>query len=263
MRRDERAHLQTLAGPDVAIVVAWAPPGARALWSECRGGGAGYHTAPDTELVECKTIMTTRRIRHIPVVADGELIGIVTSGDIMARESREREVTIDDIERFAELSGDTFYAHMDEASAKRNPLFGGRVAHGYFLVSAAAEVIAQKIVLAGSIRRQAHTRDFAGREIGANIHVGNFEAMDEIQQAREYGEAQRAEGEARGRVFGKAESLLAVLAARGLDVSPELRSPAGTSPRRKCAVWNQSRSPPDWQVPVQSRPTSPTGFRRS
>ncbi|MFZ0008800.1 MAG: phenylacetic acid degradation bifunctional protein PaaZ [Steroidobacteraceae bacterium] len=52
--------------------------------------------------------------------------------------SAEREVTIADIERFAELSGDRFYAHMDEAAAARNPLFGGRVAHGYFLVSAAA-----------------------------------------------------------------------------------------------------------------------------
>jgi oxepin-CoA hydrolase/3-oxo-5,6-dehydrosuberyl-CoA semialdehyde dehydrogenase len=52
--------------------------------------------------------------------------------------SVEREVTIEDIERFAELSGDRFYAHMDEAEAARNPLFGGRVAHGYFLVSAAA-----------------------------------------------------------------------------------------------------------------------------
>jgi oxepin-CoA hydrolase/3-oxo-5,6-dehydrosuberyl-CoA semialdehyde dehydrogenase len=52
--------------------------------------------------------------------------------------SGEREVTVDDIERFAALSGDRFYAHMDEAQAKRNPLFGGRVAHGYFLVSAAA-----------------------------------------------------------------------------------------------------------------------------
>ena len=27
---------------------------------------------------------------------------------------------------------------MDEAQAARNPLFGGRVAHGYFLISAAA-----------------------------------------------------------------------------------------------------------------------------
>jgi oxepin-CoA hydrolase/3-oxo-5,6-dehydrosuberyl-CoA semialdehyde dehydrogenase len=52
--------------------------------------------------------------------------------------SGEREVTVDDIEHFAALSGDRFYAHMDEAAAKRNPLFGGRVAHGYFLVSAAA-----------------------------------------------------------------------------------------------------------------------------
>ena len=52
--------------------------------------------------------------------------------------SAEREVTIEDIERFAELSGDHFYAHMDERAAARNPLFGGRVAHGYFLVSAAA-----------------------------------------------------------------------------------------------------------------------------
>jgi oxepin-CoA hydrolase/3-oxo-5,6-dehydrosuberyl-CoA semialdehyde dehydrogenase len=52
--------------------------------------------------------------------------------------SAEREVTVEDIERFAALSGDHFYAHMDEAQARRNPLFGGRVAHGYFLVSAAA-----------------------------------------------------------------------------------------------------------------------------
>ncbi|MGO8855467.1 MAG: phenylacetic acid degradation bifunctional protein PaaZ [Steroidobacteraceae bacterium] len=52
--------------------------------------------------------------------------------------SDEREVTVLDIERFAALSGDNFYAHMDEKEAARNPFFGGRVAHGYFLISAAA-----------------------------------------------------------------------------------------------------------------------------
>jgi oxepin-CoA hydrolase/3-oxo-5,6-dehydrosuberyl-CoA semialdehyde dehydrogenase len=52
--------------------------------------------------------------------------------------SAEREVTVADIERFADLSGDHFYAHMSEREAARNPLFGGRVAHGYFLISAAA-----------------------------------------------------------------------------------------------------------------------------
>ena len=62
--------------------------------------------------------------------------GTLAIGDTFR--SAEREVTTADIERFAALSGDHFYAHMDEAEAARNPIFGGRVAHGYFLVSAAA-----------------------------------------------------------------------------------------------------------------------------
>ncbi|MFO1467482.1 MAG: phenylacetic acid degradation bifunctional protein PaaZ [Steroidobacteraceae bacterium] len=52
--------------------------------------------------------------------------------------SGSRKVTLDDIERFAALTGDTFYAHMNEELAARNPFFGTRVAHGYFLISAAA-----------------------------------------------------------------------------------------------------------------------------
>jgi oxepin-CoA hydrolase / 3-oxo-5,6-dehydrosuberyl-CoA semialdehyde dehydrogenase len=62
--------------------------------------------------------------------------GALAIGDTFR--SGERDVTVEDIERFAALSGDRFYAHMDETQAARNPLFGGRVAHGYFLVSAAA-----------------------------------------------------------------------------------------------------------------------------
>jgi oxepin-CoA hydrolase / 3-oxo-5,6-dehydrosuberyl-CoA semialdehyde dehydrogenase len=53
-------------------------------------------------------------------------------------QSGERTVTVEDIEQFAALTGDNFYAHMSESEAARNPLFGGRVAHGYFLISAAA-----------------------------------------------------------------------------------------------------------------------------
>ena len=49
-----------------------------------------------------------------------------------------RVVTLADIEHFAEFTGDTFYAHMDDAAAKRNPFFPGRVAHGYLLLSFAA-----------------------------------------------------------------------------------------------------------------------------
>ncbi|MEW2359392.1 phenylacetic acid degradation bifunctional protein PaaZ [Spirillospora sp. NPDC029432] len=49
-----------------------------------------------------------------------------------------RTVTLDDVERFAEFTGDTFYAHMDDEAARANPFFGGRVAHGYLVVSFAA-----------------------------------------------------------------------------------------------------------------------------
>ena len=49
-----------------------------------------------------------------------------------------RQISMDDIEHFAQFTGDTFYAHMDEEAAKRNPFFPGRVAHGYLLLSFAA-----------------------------------------------------------------------------------------------------------------------------
>jgi oxepin-CoA hydrolase / 3-oxo-5,6-dehydrosuberyl-CoA semialdehyde dehydrogenase len=52
--------------------------------------------------------------------------------------SDSRVVTSEDIEHFATFTGDTFYAHMDDAAAKRNPFFPGRVAHGYLLLSFAA-----------------------------------------------------------------------------------------------------------------------------
>ncbi|MFL6850213.1 MAG: phenylacetic acid degradation bifunctional protein PaaZ [Sphingomicrobium sp.] len=49
-----------------------------------------------------------------------------------------RAVTIADIEHFAEFTGDNFYAHMDEEAARASPIFEGRVAHGYLILSFAA-----------------------------------------------------------------------------------------------------------------------------
>lgn len=54
-----------------------------------------------------------------------------------------RTVTMEEIETFAHFTGDTFYAHMDEEAAKRNPFFPGRVAHGYLLLSFAAGLFVQ------------------------------------------------------------------------------------------------------------------------
>jgi oxepin-CoA hydrolase/3-oxo-5,6-dehydrosuberyl-CoA semialdehyde dehydrogenase len=55
-----------------------------------------------------------------------------------ALETASREISLADIEHFAEFTGDTFYAHMDEEAAAANPFFPGRVAHGYLILSFAA-----------------------------------------------------------------------------------------------------------------------------
>ncbi|MFT7254381.1 MAG: oxepin-CoA hydrolase/3-oxo-5,6-dehydrosuberyl-CoA semialdehyde dehydrogenase [Paracoccaceae bacterium] len=62
--------------------------------------------------------------------------GELRIGDTLTTEPRA--ITLDDIAHFAEFTGDTFYAHMDEDAAARNPFFPGRVAHGYLLLSFAA-----------------------------------------------------------------------------------------------------------------------------
>lgn len=56
-------------------------------------------------------------------------------GDTLITE--KHQVTLKDIEDFADLSGDKFYAHMDEKSLE-GTIFKGRVAHGYFILSRAA-----------------------------------------------------------------------------------------------------------------------------
>lgn len=51
--------------------------------------------------------------------------------------TQKHTVTEEDIERFADLSGDHFYAHTDPDAASRSQ-FGEIVAHGYFVLSRAA-----------------------------------------------------------------------------------------------------------------------------
>ncbi|MBL8983293.1 MAG: phenylacetic acid degradation bifunctional protein PaaZ [Gemmatimonadetes bacterium] len=52
--------------------------------------------------------------------------------------THRRTVTEADIVMFSGVSHDMFYAHTDEIAARESPLFGKRVAHGYFVLSAAA-----------------------------------------------------------------------------------------------------------------------------
>ena len=49
----------------------------------------------DTPLEECKAIMSSKRIRHLPVVEDGQLFGLISSGDILASEVADQQTTIE------------------------------------------------------------------------------------------------------------------------------------------------------------------------
>ena len=142
---------------------------------------------PDEEIEAAVERLHTHGIKKLPVVEDGDLVGIVTTTDIaryvpdLAHPSPSREVTpqrrrfsrpdtlyedddwefdsygiadgIDvgdhvrfsktleesDVERFAEVSGDTNRLHLDQAFAE-NSRFGRRIVHGTLvsgLISAA------------------------------------------------------------------------------------------------------------------------------
>jgi CBS domain-containing protein len=51
--------------------------------------------APDTDVDECRAIITARRVRHLPVIRDGRLLGVITSGDILAHQLREQQDALD------------------------------------------------------------------------------------------------------------------------------------------------------------------------
>jgi CBS domain-containing protein len=52
------------------------------------------YCTPETSVDECRLAMTQKRIRHLPVVENGKLKGLVSIGDIMAWELSEQQTTI-------------------------------------------------------------------------------------------------------------------------------------------------------------------------
>lgn len=49
---------------------------------------------------DCMVLMTARRVRHLPVIDDGELVGIVTIGDVVKQVMSEQTSTIAQLEKY-------------------------------------------------------------------------------------------------------------------------------------------------------------------
>jgi CBS domain-containing protein len=55
---------------------------------------------PGDDVRQCMQIMTEKRIRHLPVVEDGHMVGMISIGDLVRAVIEEQEHTIEQLERF-------------------------------------------------------------------------------------------------------------------------------------------------------------------
>lgn len=57
-------------------------------------------THPDHQVEEAMAVMSTNRVRHLPVMAAGKLIGLVSIGDLVGSIIRDREFVIEQLEHY-------------------------------------------------------------------------------------------------------------------------------------------------------------------
>jgi CBS domain-containing protein len=55
---------------------------------------------PDTDIDECMAIMTDRRIRHLPVVEEGQVVGVLSIGDLVKFKSKQQSFEIQYLENY-------------------------------------------------------------------------------------------------------------------------------------------------------------------
>ena len=58
------------------------------------------HAILDNDTGECMTIMTDNRIRHLPVMDDAKVVGVISIGDLVRSIIAEQESTIVDLKKY-------------------------------------------------------------------------------------------------------------------------------------------------------------------
>ena len=59
-----------------------------------------FYVDPQKTINDCMAMMTAKRIRHVPVIKDNQVMGIVTIGDVVNQIISEQEVTINHLENY-------------------------------------------------------------------------------------------------------------------------------------------------------------------
>ena len=59
-----------------------------------------FCVSPDNTLEDCMAIMTSRQIRHLPVLHSECLVGVITLGDVVKKIISEQQFTIDQLESY-------------------------------------------------------------------------------------------------------------------------------------------------------------------
>ena len=59
-----------------------------------------FYIDPQKTINDCMAMMTAKRIRHVPVIEDNQVMGIVTIGDVVTQIISEQEVTINHLENY-------------------------------------------------------------------------------------------------------------------------------------------------------------------
>lgn len=58
------------------------------------------YVSPDQTVGECMALMTDRRVRHLPVIQDGQLVGLISIGDLVKEIIADHEFMIGQLENY-------------------------------------------------------------------------------------------------------------------------------------------------------------------
>ena len=59
-----------------------------------------FTCAPEDSTVSVMAVMSSRRLRHVPVIKDGELCGMISSGDVMKKRLDEIGAEAEEMRRY-------------------------------------------------------------------------------------------------------------------------------------------------------------------